>query len=108
MSFFSLILSLVLYVSFPEEEVYVISNLFCVLDRQQGNKISISKLTQKVIIEAFQKDEQKKIIAFSLTGNRWKLMKLKLKWGKSLRFAVSFIFPFLVLSWKVLKLLSSQ
>lgn len=94
--------------SFPEKEVYVISNLFCVLDRQQGNKISISKLTQKLIIEAFQKDEQKKIIAFSLTGNRWKLMKLKLKWGKSLRFTASFIFPLLVLSWKVLKLLSSQ
>lgn len=36
MSFFSLILSLVLYVSFPEEEVYVISNLFCVLDRTAG------------------------------------------------------------------------
>lgn len=43
--------------SFPEEEVYVISNLFCELDRQQGNKIAIRKLTQKFIIEALQKHD---------------------------------------------------
>lgn len=38
-------------------DVFVISNLFSELDRQQGNKTAISKLAQKFIIEAFQKHD---------------------------------------------------